>query len=92
MQSRGAAARGACCRANSPACAHCLLVNDSGILREHLLFAYGALSNESRGLGERAHKEPRFKPHTHWDRNDGGEPLAEENHQSIEVLYHLEHL
>lgn len=62
--------------------AHCLLVNGSGILRERLLFAYGALSNETWGLGSRCIKSPGLS-HTRWDGNDGGEPLAEENHQCI---------
>lgn len=87
----GAAALGARCRANGPACTHCLLVSGTSILRERLLFAYGALSNETWGLGRERIKSPGLS-HTHWDGNDGGEPLAEENHQCIEVLNHLEHL
>lgn len=81
-QSRGPAARGACCRANSRASTHCLLVNGPGILRERLLFAYGALSNETWGLGSRRIKSPGLS-HARWDGNDGGEPLAEENQQCI---------
>lgn len=60
----------------------CLLVNGSGILRERLLFAYGALSNETWGLGSKRIKSPCLS-HTRWDGNDGGEPLAEENHRCI---------
>lgn len=82
MQSRGPAAPGACCRAKSCACIHCLLVDGSGILRERLLFAYGALSNETWGLGSERIKSPSLS-HTRWDGNDGGEPLAEGNHQCI---------
>lgn len=78
MQSRGPAARGACCRANSRAGTHCLLANGSGILRERPLFAYGALSNETWGLGSSRIKSPGLSS-TRWERNDGGEPLAEEN-------------
>lgn len=65
------------------ACAHCLLVNGSGILRERLVFAFGALSNETGGLGSSCLKSPRLR-HTGWGGNDGGGPLAEENHQCIE--------
>lgn len=82
MWSRGPAARDACCRANSRAHNHCLLVNGSGILRERLLFAHGALSNETWGLGSECIKSPGLS-HTRWDENDGGGPLAEENQQSI---------
>lgn len=80
MQSRGPAAPSACCRANSRTCTR--RGDVAGILTERVLFAYGALSNEAWGLG-REHKEPDIS-HTRWDGNDGGEPLAEENHQCIE--------
>ena len=75
-QSRESVACGAC---RSQACTHRLSVNGSGILRERLLFAYGALRNETWGLGNGSIKSPGLS-HTRWDGNDGGEPLAEGNH------------
>lgn len=55
MQSHGPEAPAECCTANNAAtaatAARCLLENSSGIFKECLLFAYGAQSNERRGLG-----------------------------------------
>lgn len=65
MQSHGPGAPAECCAANSGAAVHCLLENSSGIFKAHLLFAYGAQSNETRGLG-REHTKSRSQSHTYW--------------------------
>lgn len=67
MQSHGPEAPAECCTANSDAGAHCLLENSSGILKERLLFAYGAQSNETRGLGSEHTKSP-SQSYTYWKR------------------------
>lgn len=64
MQSHGPGAPAECCTANSGAAAHSLLENNSGILKARLLFAYGAQSNETRGLG-REHTKSRSQRHTY---------------------------
>lgn len=65
MQSHGAEAPAECCTANSIAAACCLLENSSGILKERLLFAYGAQSNETRGLGSE-HTKSQSQNDTYW--------------------------
>lgn len=65
-----------CCTARSGAATHCILEYGSGILKKRLLFTYGALSNESWGLGSE-HTE------SHVQATHDGEALAEANHQSI---------
>lgn len=79
MQSSGPETPAECCAANSTAAARCLLENSSGILKGRLLFAFGAQSNETRGLGSEHRAEVKA---THTG-NDKGEPTAEANHWCI---------
>lgn len=54
-----------CGTARSGAATHCILEYGSGILKKRLLFTYGALSNESWGLGSE-HTKSQRPSHTRW--------------------------